>query len=212
MRGLGIDGARWRRTFGPIVERFDRTAEATLRPALSRPDDLNALVRFGLRGLLPASVLARRFETAEAQALFAGNAAHLCAPLTGPLSSAIGVLLSAAGDAVGWPVAVGGSARIAAALASHFTALGGTIETGRAVTAAGLVRLGDLGPWLLAGGHAALGHLADLEARRALARGRLAGRSDDGYARLLRLEAGRGERDGSAPPCVLFEERYFARE
>ncbi len=48
-----------------------------------------AMARFGLEGLLPASVLARRFRGDEAQALLAGVAGHTMLPLTAPLTSAL---------------------------------------------------------------------------------------------------------------------------
>ena len=67
------------------------------------------LARFGTRALLPASVLARRWSGDEARALWAGTAAHAFRPLSAPASSAIGLALTTAAHAFGWPVAEGGS-------------------------------------------------------------------------------------------------------
>jgi phytoene dehydrogenase-like protein len=128
--GLGADGDTWRRTFGPLVERFDAIAADALGPLLRLPRHPLAMARFGLRAALPATTLARRFATDEARALFAGSAAHLIQPLTRPFSASVGVMLTVAGHHAGWPVAAGGSAAISAALASLLGELGGRIETG----------------------------------------------------------------------------------
>ena len=53
--------------------------------------------------------------------------------LTAPVSAAFGLVLALSAHAVGWPVARGGSQRLADALASHLRELGGRIETGRRV-------------------------------------------------------------------------------
>jgi phytoene dehydrogenase-like protein len=133
--GLGNDGPAWRRTFAPLVERFDAIAADALGPLLRVPRHPFALGRFGLRAALPATTLARRFTTPEARALFAGSAAHLIQPLTRPFSASVGVMLTVAGHRAGWPVAAGGSSAIAAALASLLGELGGHIETGVQVSA-----------------------------------------------------------------------------
>lgn len=131
---LGADGARWRRTFGPLVKAFDTFAPDVLGPLLSVPSHPLLMARFGLRAGLPASWLWRRFSGEHARALFAGNAAHAFTPLTGPASSGVGVMLVAVAHRYGWPVAEGGSQAITRALASLLTSLGGRIETGTPVT------------------------------------------------------------------------------
>ena len=89
------------------------------------------MARYGLPGLLPASVLARRFRGDEAKVLVAGTAAHAMLPLTAPLTSAFGTLFLMTAHTVGWPVVEGGSARIIDALVGELTSLGGQVETGR---------------------------------------------------------------------------------
>jgi phytoene dehydrogenase-like protein len=130
---LGPDGAAWRRLFGPLASGFDDLAADLLGPVLHVPRHPLRLGGFGLRALLPATALAGRWRTAAARALFAGVAAHAVRPLRGPLSASIGLVLTAAGHAHGWPVARGGSQSIATALASLLRAHGGTIQTGVAV-------------------------------------------------------------------------------
>jgi phytoene dehydrogenase-like protein len=128
--GLGPDGRAWRRTFGRLSERFGRLAEDVLRPIVHVPRHPLDLIGFGTRALLPATVLARRWETDEARGLFAGVAAHVIHPLDRPTTSAAGLMLTAAGHHRGWPVAEGGSRSITDALAGLLRSLGGTIETG----------------------------------------------------------------------------------
>jgi phytoene dehydrogenase-like protein len=56
-------------------------------------------------------------------------AAHSILPLSHLSSSAIGLVLSTVGHVYGWPLVQGGSIQLADALAAHFRALGGKIET-----------------------------------------------------------------------------------
>ncbi len=129
--GLGPDGGAYRRLLDPLVRDVSLTLPAILAPLRSFPGHPLAMARFGLEGLLPASLLARRFRTDEARALLAGVAAHAMLPLTAPLTSAFGLVLMTAAHAVGWPVAEGGSAAITGALVAELTSLGGRVETGR---------------------------------------------------------------------------------
>jgi phytoene dehydrogenase-like protein len=93
-----------------------------------------ALARFGVDAARSAAGLARaRFKAERARALLAGCAAHSMLSLRAPASAAFGIVLAVSGHAVGWPVARGGSQRLADALAAHLGALGGTIQTGRNV-------------------------------------------------------------------------------
>ncbi len=129
--GLGPDGGAYRRLLDPLVRDVSLTLPAILAPLRSVPGHPLAMARFGLEGILPASLLARRFRTEEARALLAGVAAHAMLPLTAPLTSAFGLVLMTAAHAVGWPVAEGGSAAITGALVAELTSLGGQVETGR---------------------------------------------------------------------------------
>jgi phytoene dehydrogenase-like protein len=137
---LGADGRRWQSMFGPLAERFDDITVDFLQPILHVPSHPIKLARFGVYSAMPANLLARRWSTEEARALFAGVAAHAFRPFGSPVSSAIGVALGTAAHRYGWPVAQGGSGAISRAMVSMLESLGGKVETGVGVTS-----LDDLG-------------------------------------------------------------------
>ena len=127
---LGRDAGTYQRLLGPLVRDVGLTLPEILAPIRSVPQHPLAMARFGLDGLPPASILARRFHTEEAQGLFAGVAAHSMLPLSAPVTSAFGLLLTMAAHAVGWPVVEGGSARLTGALLAELASLGGEVQTG----------------------------------------------------------------------------------
>jgi phytoene dehydrogenase-like protein len=79
-------------------------------------------------------VATRRFRTEEARALFAGLAAHSVLPLGQAATAGYGLLLGSLAHTVGWPLAGGGSQRIADALVAMLLEAGATVECGRRVT------------------------------------------------------------------------------
>ena len=130
---LGADGPRYRRWMGRLARSWPRVADDLLSP-LRPPRHPIAIAPFGLSVLRSARGLAESwYEGPRARALFAGIAAHSMLPLEQRASAAIGVVLAVLGHACGWPLARGGTQRIADALAGYFRALGGRIETGRRV-------------------------------------------------------------------------------
>jgi phytoene dehydrogenase-like protein len=133
---LGRDGAAYRRLFEPLARDAERLMGALLGPP--RPRDAaraaRALARFGPRALRSAAGLATgRFVGRDARALFAGSAAHSMLPLDAPASASFGLVLNLLGHAVGWPLARGGSQRIADAMRSHLAELGGEVVTSHPV-------------------------------------------------------------------------------
>lgn len=130
---LGADGARWARLFGTLSRRFDELADDVLQPMLHVPRHPALLGAFGARAARSAVSLARGFRTEQARALFTGIAAHAFTRLDTPFSSAVGVMLTAAGHSVGWPIIQGGAQRLADALAEVLYESGGSIELGRRV-------------------------------------------------------------------------------
>lgn len=126
---LGQDGSRWRRIFEPAAAHFDDLFADVSQPILRLPRHPVTLARFGMRAALPATTLARVLRTPQAQALWAGIAAHAFWRLDRPMTSAVGMALTAAGHAHGWVVAEGGSQAIANTLVADLVAHGGSIET-----------------------------------------------------------------------------------
>jgi phytoene dehydrogenase-like protein len=127
---LAADGRPWRALIEPLATRWPALASDILGPILHLPKHPILLARFGLNAVLPATTVARRrFRTAQAQALFAGLAAHSFLALDRPLSASFGLVLAATAHAIGWPIPCGGAQSIADALAAHLTHLGGRITT-----------------------------------------------------------------------------------
>jgi phytoene dehydrogenase-like protein len=126
-RNLGEDAGSYMKLVGPLVSRWDDLVGDLMRP-LVMPGHPLVFARFGLRAIRSASGLARgAFDGPRARALFAGLGAHSIMPLDRPGSAGIGLPLCVAGHAVGWPIARGGSQRIAEAMADHVRLLGGDI-------------------------------------------------------------------------------------
>lgn len=124
------DRRKYRSLLEPIVDRFPELLEEVLGPIQHLPRHPLVLARFGLSALLPASSLARsRFNGPRAQALFGGMASHSVQSLENPTTSAVALVLMAAGHSTGWPILRGGAQTLTNALAQHLLSLGGHIET-----------------------------------------------------------------------------------
>ena len=170
--GLGADGPAWLGSFKANSEAFPELREEILGPIVHFPRRPLELARFGLPSLRSAESFMQRFRTDRGRALFGGAAAHSFAPLSAPMSAAIGTALVTAGHAFGLPVARGGTQAVADALLAVAAGLGVTVETGRRVL--DLRELGD--PDLV---------LLDLAPKGVLevAAGRLPGRVERAYRR-----------------------------
>ena len=126
---LEEDGAAYRALMNPLVAGWRE-----LTPMLLGPPRLPAhpllMARFGVRAIRSASALATSsFRTDHARALFAGAAAHAVLPLEWTATAAFGLVLNIAAHVSGWPVAKGGSQKLADAMASYFRSMGGEIQT-----------------------------------------------------------------------------------
>jgi phytoene dehydrogenase-like protein len=118
------------RLMQPIVKHW-RAIENDFLAPIGVPQHPLVDLRFAVKALLPAALLARMtLRSSELRALFAGLAAHSFLPLTDLGTSAVALVLGAAGHIAGWPIPKGGSRSIAQALASYFRSLGGEIVTG----------------------------------------------------------------------------------
>ena len=118
----GADGAAYRKLIEPLVASADELFEGILGP-LRPPRHPLAMARFGVSALRSADGLARsRFDGPRGRALVAGIAAHSMLALEEPTTASIALVLALAAHTVGWPVARGGSQRLADALAAHLRA------------------------------------------------------------------------------------------
>jgi phytoene dehydrogenase-like protein len=129
------DGRKYRSLLEPLVERFPELVGEILGPVLRIPHHPFLLTRFGLSAVLPAASLSRsRFEDVRARALLAGTAAHSVLSLEASPSSAVALVLMAAGHASGWPIVQGGAQTLSNALAGYLELNGGRIEPTYEVT------------------------------------------------------------------------------
>ncbi len=130
---LGEDGKNWREIFDPFTRSSFAFFSEILRP-LRVPGRPLLMAKFGLLALQSSVDLAKHyFRNPKARALFAGCAGHSFLPLESKGSASFGLVLAIGGHAVGWPLAVGGSKKIADALAACFQSFGGQIKTGHQV-------------------------------------------------------------------------------
>jgi len=137
---LGVDAASWTRMFRAAVRNFDDLIDEVFQPVIHVPRHPVTLGKFGLRAGLPATWTVRRFSDEPAKALFMGVAAHAFHRLDTPLSSSVGMMLTAAAHAVGWPIARGGSESITRALLAELAEHGGKVITSTRVTSLELLR------------------------------------------------------------------------
>jgi len=127
---LGVDAVAYRKLMWPLTSDWDKLVSDLLGP-LRLPHHPLALLRFGPRAIRSLRNLAESsFRGERARALFAGLGAHSILPLEHTSSAAVALILGIFGHAVGWPVARGGSQRIADALADYLLSQGGEIITG----------------------------------------------------------------------------------
>ncbi|UFU03550.1 NAD(P)/FAD-dependent oxidoreductase [Ruania suaedae] len=133
---LGPDGPAWQHFFAPLVENAGLLTELALGdrrhvPAgLGSVRGLRALAAAGLRVLEQATPAWNlRFSSDLGPALLTGVAAHAIAPLPSPAASGTAMMLATQAHTVGWPIPVGGSGSLTAALIADLEAHGGRVVT-----------------------------------------------------------------------------------
>jgi phytoene dehydrogenase-like protein len=133
LESLGNDADNWRKIFGPFTRSPFSFFSEILRP-IRIPRKPILMARFGQLALRSCvNLVQRNFSDQHARALFAGCAGHSSLALHAGGSASFGLALVIAGHAVGWPMPLGGSQKIADALASCLKSLGGEIKTGSKV-------------------------------------------------------------------------------
>jgi phytoene dehydrogenase-like protein len=129
---LGRDGRAYRRLMGPLVRGGRDLVDGVLSP-FSLPRHPFVLARYGLVGIRSARGLVRRFDGEEARGLLAGLCGHSILSLRSPITAGYGLVLGLLAHLDGWPMAKGGSQRVADALVSILEARGGEVVVGHPV-------------------------------------------------------------------------------
>jgi phytoene dehydrogenase-like protein len=124
---LGQDKQNYLDLIGDAVKAWPYIDADTLGP-LSFPKHPLKFAGFGINAIQPATLLAKKFKTEKAKALFAGMAAHAIQPLSNIATSAIALVLMANAHLGGWVIPKGGSQQIANSLTAYFKKLGGTVQ------------------------------------------------------------------------------------
>jgi len=138
---MGVDAQAWRRSIGWMVPQLDELLDGFLKPLLRTPRHPLAMAHFATNALLPATQIAKRFKSPQTKALFAGISAHSMYPLERATTSAIGLVLAAAGHRFGWVVPQGGAQSITDALVRALEEQNVKFET--SVHVSSLSELGD---------------------------------------------------------------------
>ncbi len=129
--GLAADGPLWRRMLGPLARRSAAVADIAGGSVVRIPEHPRVLVQLGLRTLRQGGPWWNAgFADDRAAALLTGVIAHVGRRLPTMGGAAAGMVLASAAHAGGWPIPIGGSGAITAALVEDLLAHGGTIETG----------------------------------------------------------------------------------
>jgi phytoene dehydrogenase-like protein len=132
---LGRDGPAYRKLIGPLLRDPEGFLSVFLGPlsagrisSVPPARTIPALLHFNRLGLRSSAGLASAYFREDAtKALFAGMAAHVILPPDSPVTGGFGLIIALLGHAAGWPLARGGSQRIADALTSYLETLGGEV-------------------------------------------------------------------------------------
>ena len=131
---LGKDADNYKKVFSRFVKEWPSLRSAFLGPLHVSPYS-NAKAKFAWYAFSSANHFAKHhFNTNEAQAVFAGMAAHSMLPLNKFTTSSIAIVLNVLAHTNGWPLPKGGSQQITNALAACFEKSGGIIQTGNMIT------------------------------------------------------------------------------
>jgi phytoene dehydrogenase-like protein len=130
---LGVDSQAYTRLLSSLVPDWNWFCNVLMHPVRIALHPIGAS-RFGHSALQSALQLVdRHFQGTHARALFAGLAAHSFLSLNQSGGAGFALVLAIMGHAVGWPFPMGGSQRIAEALAAELARLGGRIVLGRRI-------------------------------------------------------------------------------
>lgn len=130
--GLGPDASAYRKLVAPLLRDFPNLRGDLFGP-LRVPHHPFSMLRYASHLLTPVTRLTKRFETPEAEGLFAGMGSHTMLPLDAPMTGAFALFFAVLAHAVGWPAVAGGSQNLADAMTARLRALGGEVSCSRPV-------------------------------------------------------------------------------
>ncbi|MGO1736059.1 MAG: phytoene desaturase family protein [Leucobacter sp.] len=143
---LGVDGTAFHSLLAPLVRRIDAVQDfamggSMLDPRILVPSTFVPAVALGMRILEQGTAAwSSRFSAPQAPALLSGVLAHGIGRLPSLATAAVGLVLAAHAHARGWPVPVGGSRAIPAALIADLEAHGGQVITGEHIASLSQLR------------------------------------------------------------------------
>lgn len=131
--GLGRDGPAWRALFEPLVEHAPQILELIFYRRVPSPRLIRAVPALGLMLSQDTPPWSLSWRAEAAPALLTGVAGHAGSPIPGLVSAGTLLMLGLLGHHTGWPIPVGGSRAISAALEADLVGHGGTVRTGAPV-------------------------------------------------------------------------------
>jgi phytoene dehydrogenase-like protein len=129
-QNLGPDGPAYLRMMGFLVQNWQNLLDEFFGPLPLPPKHPLLAARAAVYFLQSANGLAQRlFKTEPARALLGGLAGHAILPLTKIATAAPGLILGMMAHTCGWPIAEGGSQKLADAMVALLKNLGGEVYT-----------------------------------------------------------------------------------
>ncbi len=126
-QNLGPNGDSFQRLIERILPNWDQLCDTLLHPLKLAGYPIPMAI-FGMRALLSARQLADwHLVGEESKAVFAGVAAHSASRLDAPCTASVGLALSVAAHAVGWPIPQGGAQSLTNSLVRYFESLDGEV-------------------------------------------------------------------------------------
>jgi phytoene dehydrogenase-like protein len=141
---LGPDGDAWRTVIGGLGSRLDEVVDLTGHQLIRMPRHPLFAARFGLHAVALGTTTGRRiFRTVQANALYAGVAAHAATALPSVAAAGSALFLLAHAHSTGWAYPRGGAQSIADMLIADLRAHGGELEPGRRIDDLATLDWGD---------------------------------------------------------------------
>ncbi|TDN94948.1 phytoene dehydrogenase-like protein [Salegentibacter sp. 24] len=131
---LGIDESSYLKLFQPLISSWGKIENDLLGP-LSIPQHPLDFIKFGIKALPSASMLARQyFKNEKSRIFFYGAAAHSTLPLDSMASASFGLVLSTMAHKFNWPFPKGGAQNLIKSMLSYYSSLGGELHLDRNIT------------------------------------------------------------------------------